>query len=383
MLDSDHHRARPPGVADTPQPSHGNFDDLVLPPVQSGDAHRAALAATTILDEPTLRSLLKSCQAVHDVALLAPSHSVRLDHEDCLLQLASDLHTLGLWVQSALTAFRATRRATSAGPVIIPNPTRRASSPVRMPSPPATRPTPSPAPRHSPLPTIVPGASAMTPHQQPVTSPPPDASTRSTTRVIVRYPDSLRNCRRPHPVHVVQSLNICLGKDCVSAISYSRDYHLILHLNAPYTVEHVRSQFNGVTGMLYTLFQPGGAGARVLPAIESDEPWSKVVLHGVPAPIWSDNIHYDPNPTVDAKRKALLEDICHSNGLSRDSVRHWRLLCSRDAEDQLFRKQGSASVLLCLSDAAAASRLLCDGATVQNIRCRASKYRPRSLPRVG
>ncbi|KZV97577.1 hypothetical protein EXIGLDRAFT_764237 [Exidia glandulosa HHB12029] len=388
--DSDHDQARPAGV---PGARHDPYPPVsatprvrILGPTQTGYAHEAALAAVTVLDETVLRSLSKSCRAVHDVALLAPSHSICVHHEGYLQQLVLDLFTLGQWAQTALVALRDAERATSPGASArpsaeAPTPAPHASQPARLLSPPATLPASSPAPEEM---TACPATPAVQPPAGTLLKPrrhrnlqPQHDPSEPPTHVTVRLRYLLNKPQRPHPSHIRAALNKVLGGEAVSAIRYSKDGSLILHAKAPYTVEQLLSRRVEITKCLSqrlcyshdppAFFDTGGA-------------WSKVVIHRAPLPVHPAQPGTKQYP--ERVLHALVDDLSRTNNIDPDTIRDIRLLCP--PEDEAKRLCYSEddfpsyeSILICIADADTANRLLKEGITVQHMRCRVTPYRPR------
>ncbi|KZW03136.1 hypothetical protein EXIGLDRAFT_828874 [Exidia glandulosa HHB12029] len=377
-LDSDRHDAQPPGLDRAPdaQPFdlRSSRGARILAPTQTGNAHRAALAATTFLDEPTLRSLEDCCLAVHDIALIAPSHAVHQKHEAFLSQLATDVQALAQWVQTALAAFRDSRRATSAHASAQPPATAPST---RLPSPPTTLPASSPAPDDPALrcdksaPTRTPVPTERT--WQPGARQPEPTTTAPPKHIVVRFLSSLRNQRRPHPAHVRDALNKSLGANWVSGIRYSRDDQIILHPHASRTVQQLLERRRTIDDTLRPLLCPDD---KTLLSFDAGGTWAKLVIHGAPLPVW------DEESTPRKQFLSLIPQLLQSGEIDRDSLRHTRLLCSPDEAERRMRTCGRfspqyASILFCVQDDDAAARLLRHGIMVQGLHCRVSLFRPR------
>ncbi|KZV92333.1 hypothetical protein EXIGLDRAFT_718425 [Exidia glandulosa HHB12029] len=380
-LDSDHHDPQPPGLDSSSQRRLDSSRGVrLLAPTQTGSAHRTALAATTFLDEPTLNSLTDCCLAVHDIALMAPSHAVHQNHEDLLWQLAADAQALALWAHNALSAFRDARRDTSAGASAPPP---FAARPTRLPSPPVTVPASSPAPDDSSARPKYSAATIAPARTEPRTSQHEtrDVATAATTppkHVVIRFLTSLRNQRRPHPSHVRDALNKALadkthGGDWVSSIRYSRDDQLILHPHSSRTVAHLIDRRRTIDATLRPLLCPDD---HCIIQFDSGGLWSKLVIHHAPLPIWDDD------STPQKRFTNLISELNHEGKYSRDSFRSARLLCPRDEGERRMRNSSRfspqyASILLCIQDDDTAGRLLREGISVQGQHCRVSTYRPR------
>ncbi|KZV90465.1 hypothetical protein EXIGLDRAFT_720324 [Exidia glandulosa HHB12029] len=386
LPDSDHDRARLAGAASSCPDLHTTTSAAtrvrVLAPTQTGAAHAAALAEISILDETTLRSLTKSCRAVHDVTLLAPSHSVCIHHEEYLQQLAFDVLTLGQWVQTALVALRSAQRATSPGasaqpPSEAPTPARHA----RLLSPPATIPASSPAPEVPSLcsTTTAPSSARTSPRTSPHVQPPSSrpAATRSTAHVTVRLRCLLYEPDRPHPSRVRDALNKALGADTISSLRYSKDNNIILHPKAPYTVQQLLARRTDIQKCLSQLV----CYVDDVPAFfDTGGTWSKLVIHHAPIPV---------NPCEPTAKQyphrifsTLVNDISQSNSIAEDTIRDLRLLCPAKEEKNRFTFSEAEhphyeSILFCIADDGIARRLLETGITIQGAHCRVTPYRPR------
>lgn len=392
MSDSDHHHARrPPGRTTSLLPTSGGPRGArVLAPTQRGSAHHAALAATSALDEPALRSIKNCCRVVHDIALMAPSHTVYEYHEDYLLQLAADVHTLGQWVQSSLRAFRTARRATSASPAPAPVPaTPPTPTPAPMPAPPhvlqlPAYPTPSPGPEE---PSSLPAATVVTPRPHVLRSTPKlrDRPTPRTPRptdahpsITLRYIGTLREHKRPHPRYIIDVLK-CIEGISLAAVSYTRDHQVVLYPKAPCTVQDLIRKRGALHNLLDTIFGPAG---KALPACDDGSAWTRVVVHRAPLPYYKPRAAPSFPLPISYRLGDLADDLCASNNVDRNSVHDVRPLCPLDKRDTLFFSSEKdspqhCSLMLCLSDAAAASRLLKHGAIIQNAHCRVTPYRAR------
>lgn len=404
MSDSDHHHTTARRVADSPQPLFPAPDPLagatILGPTHTAQKLYHARHATRIIHHDALHTVYEISAALHDVTLLAPAHTVCLLHEDILLRMASDLRTLGNWVQTAHSALRKSQRATSAHPA-RPSPEAPATPrhtplpPSRLPRPSHSRSTP-PTPSHPAIPdnppVMQPGASPAAPATPPVTLTAPVSTTPSAptpaaavapstlievtpdtlgphTRIVIKYGKALRK-NRPDAAKIIKTLNYALGNRCVSSIGYEHGDSLALYLHRGIVADDVMSRMDIILDSLRTLF-PSDPGM----AVERNEPWHKVVLHSVPIPAWTND------STLEKQLAFLTTDLCKSNNLSADSIRLLRPLC-RDAE-RLFRSTDKSdwlktvSLLLCLADEADATRLRRQCAISQSTTIRVSDYRPR------
>ncbi|KZV83871.1 hypothetical protein EXIGLDRAFT_842625 [Exidia glandulosa HHB12029] len=291
LPDSDHDTARLAGLAssrpDLCAPRTATPRIRVLDATQKGAAHAAALAGISILEESVLRSLTKSCRAVHDITLLAPSHAICVHHEEYLQQLAFDVLTLGQWVQTALVALRSAQRATSPGGSADPSDeTPTPARAVRLLSPPATVPASSPAPEGPPLSSPT---SAQHPPKTPTRSSPhpplrPERKSRLPPHLTVRF-RCLKydpNPYRLHPSRVRDALNKALGADMISSLRHSKDNHIILHATPPYTIEQLLLRRSDIQECLRQLLQ----FADDVPAFfDTGGHWSKLVIHRAPIPV--------------------------------------------------------------------------------------------------
>lgn len=403
MSDSDHHHARPRGTSDSPPLAFPQPDPLagavLLEPTHTAHKFYHAQRATRIVRNDDVPTVYELCAALHDVTLLAPAHTVCLLHEDILLRMAADLRTLGSWVQTALAAFRKSRKATSAQPApALPQPpapmtpqpapsapprspprtASRAASPARSTrtvhdDAPSTQPESPPAMPITPPATTVPPpkpAPTVTPHPSDYRPPVPPGP---RARVFIKYGKALRK-NRPSATTIVDTLNSVLGDQYVHSISYERGDNLALYLHREFAAEDIMNRTDAILKSLRTLFpQEPGSGTT-----ESDQPWYKVVLHSVPLPAWTDD------STLDKQLAFLKTDLCESNKLSMDSIRLLRPLCRRDDAERLFRSAGeqpqwsqTVTLLLGLADEADATRLRRYRAACQFAECRVSDYHPR------
>lgn len=408
MLDSAHHHAPQAPARTTPlllAPSSTSSRGVkIMAPAQTGSAHKAALSSTRALDERALRSVKNCCQAVHDIALMAPSHTIYECHEDHLLQLASDLHTLGQWVQTSLLAFRATRRAASevpAQPPPAPAPAP-ASAPTPAPAAPLpTRatayPTPSPPPEEPSTSSKVGKAvmTARTPHPTPNRPPrgtihtraprPPDAA----PCVTLRYIGTLRNRKLPHPRYLIDKLKV-ISEISIAAISYTRDCQLVIYPKAPCTVQDLINKRCSLTSLLQGLLGPAD---KADPAYDTGSAWTKLVIHRVPLPVYKPSFGGRWRPSSPPPRLPfnchlgdLAHDICKTNNIHRDSIHDVRPLCALESRDQLFLSSADdapqyCSFMICLANSDAAARFLKHGAFIQGALCRVTPYRPRRSTR--
>lgn len=398
MLDSDHHHERrPPGCTTSLLPTADRSRGArILAPTQRGAAHHDALAATSALDESTLRSLKNCCRVVHDITLMAPSHTVYEYHEDHLLQLAADVHKLGQWVQSSLQAFRTARRATSPSPAPAPAPVPAippTPTPAPTPAPPPVSqlpvyPTPSPGPEE---PCDLPEATKVTPGPRvprstpkPRDRPTPRAprSTDAHPSITLRYIGTLRGHKRPHPRYIIDVLK-CIEGISLAAVSYTRDHQVVLYPKAPCTVQDLIRKQGSLHYLLDSIFGPAG---KAPPAFDDGSSWTRVVVHRAPLPFYKPAAAPACPLPISYRLGTLAADLCASNNVDRNSVHDVRPLCPQDKRDTLFfsSKEDSpqhCSLMLCLSDAAAAAQLLKHGAIIQNAHCRVTPYRARQSSR--
>lgn len=345
---------------------------------------------------------------------MAPSHTVYEYHEDYLLQLAADVHTLGQWVQSSLHAFRAARRATSPAPARLPADTLSAPAPAPKPAPtaaPTPAPTPAPeAPLASPptaYPTPSPGPEVPSGPQGAAAAAPRPRTSHSTSNlrshprtrkprppdarpsVTLRYIGTLRNHSRPHPKHIIDVLK-CIEGVSLDAVGYTRDHQVVLYPKAPCTVQDLIRKRVSLHSLLNTMFGPAD---QQVPAFDTGgSSWTKVVIHRAPLPFykpatsrWSRDPPPAPLPVL-YRLGDLADDLCASNGIDRNTVHDLRPLCALEKRNDLFFSSSHlapqhCSLMLCLSDASAASRLLKHGAIIQNAHCRVTPYRARQPTR--
>ncbi|KZV80920.1 hypothetical protein EXIGLDRAFT_780360 [Exidia glandulosa HHB12029] len=79
----------------------------------------------------------------------------------------------------------------------------------------------------------------------------------------------------------IESLNRALRTDFVSAISYSRQGQLVLHVKTPHSANQLLSKGDLIHSTIQKLF---GLNATPRPKLETGDAWSKFVVHGVPIP---------------------------------------------------------------------------------------------------
>lgn len=385
MSYSDHHQPRPSDATKQRKPPDKphTAPPGVVPaqPAKSGTKFRPP------------RTIRGCALMLDEFAKELPCYAVHLDNEDSLRKIAADAHILGQWAKKAIARLPAWRanagRATSPFPeppepkFAQPPPKPAAPPPERPPSPPDIAPLvlsptvlalclPDPAPR----PVSPDQTELLTPRATPAPLPiPPQTQPASSTRLIVRYPGILAPPFRPHPTSIVQNVNTQLKRDMLAAISYSRDDQLILHTKHPFTAHDLLTRSTALRRALDPLLFPG-ASQPPSPVYDTGQPWSKLVLHGVPLPVWQ------PTSTVQDQLRTLSADLCSLNSLSCDNIRLLRPLCSRADEERTFRSSTKrspclVSILVCTTDNDAATRLLRNGAVIQNAFCRATAYRPR------
>ncbi|KZW03517.1 hypothetical protein EXIGLDRAFT_828401 [Exidia glandulosa HHB12029] len=395
-LDSDHDIARPTGAASA-KPFYRLYKDGTQYPrlrkaTLVGDARSTARASVETLDDDTLESLSLCTNVVGDFLVMADSFDIYAYHETPLWRLAEDLAALTRWTHRALSVIRdhrLGRAATSAFPTLPPAPATAPKTPTaaRLLSPPATTPATSPAPETRPTSTtaaavLKPTTSTTAPPPTPpptlspvpTVTPQPTAHSTPPSRLIVRYPDykTLINRPRPQPTTVVESLNRALRTDFVSAISYSRQGQLVLHIKTPHSADQLLSKGNIIHSTLQKLF---GLNATPRPKLETGDAWTKFVVHGVPI----------PSPKVASSGPdipAFLSELCSTNGIDPAVVNNIRPLCPRDDIARRFSSPAadsadSISMLLCLADDTLADRLLRYGVVWFSAQCRVVRYRPR------
>ncbi|KZV92792.1 hypothetical protein EXIGLDRAFT_789621 [Exidia glandulosa HHB12029] len=377
MLDSDRHHGRTPDTAATRIPrATTSWSPLrYSTSLSTRPARLAPLTSTS-----TLSVLGTCCQTIRDLATRIPTHAVSSADELDLLQLALDSHKISLWAQQALLAHRAPEKATSPAP---PPPQPPAEAPVTQhpPSPAATDVTPPSTPRPAPC-NIPSDKSPTTPPTEP--TPPAAISTTPTVpdplppppeRVTIRLSQPTSPQDRPPNDAVVRSFNKVFDGEVVSAVSYSRQGHLVLHLKAPHTIARVKASGWRVYEKCRDLFR-----LRKAPAVgmESRETWSKVVLHHVPFPEWEQRWH--DRPTWEEAIDKLRKELIASNNIDPSFIRDVRPLCRASDHERLINKiiRPYVPIQLSLSDKDTASRLLRDGVVAHFYHCRVSPYRPRA-----
>ncbi|EJD44371.1 hypothetical protein AURDEDRAFT_185040 [Auricularia subglabra TFB-10046 SS5] len=364
---------------------------------RTADQPKATTTSSTAAQKPTpvrkpfiirpfdplcLRTVKICCQVLHHVAANAPKTTVYPDEEPFIRQLYADLRILDKWAYKALDSMPWRGGAPEdASPLSAQPPAPAPPAPATLtPAPaapqPAATPTttlpPKPAAPSEPV-TVAPDPVPQLPRPQgrsplnvtlptPRTTPQPDPSPSS--RLIIRYRDTPCPQRHLHPRTIVQSINSCFKSPVLSAVSYSRDGALMLHTLPPFTARRLLDHSDTLRDKLGTLLFPD-VTKKPTPAFDPGEPWSKVVLHGVPLPIWDDKT------TVECQLRALASDLCSPNKVSPASIQLLRPLCPRATQAKLFQSSTETSphlmsVLLCISDGDEASRLLRDGAVVQS-----------------
>lgn len=212
-------------------------------------------------------------------------------------------------------------------------------------------------------------------HQPPTPSRSPPR-TRST-RLIVRFPlaggPGPLEKHQLHPSIIRDSLNDALHDRWISAVDRSRGGHLVLSTRAPFTARQLAVHGDVIWTVLQKTFALQDA---MRPLFEPDDQWTAIVVHRVPLPIWDD-------ARAAELRNSFFSEVCEWNGLDSRTLKKERFLCTED--ELATRVQGSTrttpqqvSVMLTLSDAAAAQRLLRTGVYWQGSHCRASIYRSRT-----
>ncbi|EJD39458.1 hypothetical protein AURDEDRAFT_171459 [Auricularia subglabra TFB-10046 SS5] len=405
MLDSDHDK-RPEKAA--------------KPLVQSSrtaatKAGPAPYASAAKRQNYQLRHTVKSySRALHDIAENAVCCAAYPDDADCLRQMHTDLCTLNKWVQKSLACLPPARgglgllptdtipiaalpppspsvmpRAAVPPPQKTPSPQssahnddsplakgahrpRLSKTPPAVPTPKPTAPTatmtPSPSSTQPSLPAPVP-LLPPTPHNAPHLEKP------RATRLSVRYHSVPSPHHRPRPETIVRSINTHFKRDVLAAVSYSRDDQLVLHTKLPYTAQDLLADTKALRCALDTTLFPT-ASEKPSPVFDAGDPWHKVVLHGVPLPVWQSGT------TMDRQLQTLASAIRSSGNFTSNCIQLLRPLCPRAEQDRIFQASTDTSlrqmsILVCLSDSAAASQLLHQGTIIQSAYCRATRYRPR------
>ncbi|KZV83607.1 hypothetical protein EXIGLDRAFT_842823 [Exidia glandulosa HHB12029] len=266
-----------------------------------------------------------------------------------------------------------------------------ASAPPRDTAPkPASAPPPKPPAPRKPARTTTPAQGHKIPPPPRDTAPPPGAQrsaranprSRPAARLIVRYGDTgvLRGRPRPHPAIFRHSLNDALGGEWIAGIGYSRNGQLILHTKAPFTAQQLALRGDVLRPVIRSAFALEGDPR---PLFETDDEWSKIVVHRVPLPVSG-----NPSEALNVKLQAFFMDVCTSNSFDPKVVRRMQPLCPKEKEEDYFRQSTAQapqhlSVLLCISDTNLARRLLNHGAFWQGSHCRVSRYRERQRPVSG
>ncbi|EJD51171.1 hypothetical protein AURDEDRAFT_159579 [Auricularia subglabra TFB-10046 SS5] len=266
---------------------------------------------------------------------MAPSHTIYDYHEDYLLQLASDIHTLGQWVQSSLLAFRATRCATLQPPALPPpGPTSGTgtSSPVpapapSLPTPPPAYPTPSPPPEE-PCISVEVTEAATKPHtprsirksrsRAQTRTPLPPATAPCVT---LRYFGTLRNRNLPHPRFIIDSLKV-ISEISIAAVRYTRDHQIVLYPKAPCTVQDLINKSVSLHCQLNSIFGPAD---KPPPVFDTGASWTRVVIHRAPLPVWEPpplrpNLSAPLPRPIGCRIGDLADDLCASNNVDRNTI---------------------------------------------------------------
>ncbi|KZV79266.1 hypothetical protein EXIGLDRAFT_782569 [Exidia glandulosa HHB12029] len=349
-----------------------------------------------------LYDMRKAAVLIADVRHVLPLHDI---HEDELKYIEM-MHSAALFIAGFTgTILERTGRKVRAEPPALDEPvstlgpTAPEPSPQPLPTPPPPPPTASQPASTPPTATAPTGQRqrkrqrnrsaaapplrttppAASPQQgKPTPSPPPrrsDPRARST-RLIARFPHSSGpgplEKRQLHPTIVRDALNDALHDRWVSAIDRSRGGHLVLRTRVPYTARQLAVHGDVIWTVLQKMFE---LPDEMRPIFEPDDQWTSIVVHRVPLPIWDD-------ARAAELRDNFFSEVCEWNGLDPRTLKKERFLCK---EDELAnRVQGSSltspqrvSVMLTLSDAAAAQRLLRSGVFWQGSHCRVSPYRAR------
>lgn len=181
---------------------------------------------------------------------------------------------------------------------------------------------------------------------------------------------------RDNPHRKVYDVMKTVLGDKLSAVSFTGDRGFVLHAKAPFTAEQIAlEKGDSLQGMAYTLFRIG-ISDQPYPTFDIGKPWTKVVVHGVPLPLWHERA------TTVRQIDFIVYSMCEANAVPRPLVARANILCPKGDLDRLLRSsteslQPQVAIQLCISDSTIASRLLQDGIFVFGAHCRVSPYRPR------
>ncbi|KAF7325924.1 hypothetical protein MKEN_00443200 [Mycena kentingensis (nom. inval.)] len=213
-----------------------------------------------------------------------------------------------------------------------------------------TEPTSAPA-RSAPQPT------RKTPHKRPQ---------RSSYRAIVRWPHPPAVDDRMSCEDIVRKLNfafqhVSLPYCPIRAVAWTRHGNLAVYSRAPYTAAQLARHADLVIDVVDDIWRWEENG-RVLDSgavFELDEPWARVVVHGVPGEGY-------------ANGPGMLWEELDRQGYDRESVLAAPML--KPGVDPSTRE--SISVKLTFKDVAAAERLLTQRTLfLYDTACRVSRYR--------
>ncbi|KZV78055.1 hypothetical protein EXIGLDRAFT_734085 [Exidia glandulosa HHB12029] len=375
------------------------------PPADAPNAHDRAWQQTKSTARWSARDCLydmrKAAVLMADVRLVLPTHKV---HEDELKYIEM-MRSAALFIAGFTgTILERTGHKIQADPpaqdqpIATPGPATTTSSPPPPPAQPPQLPTSTPAPAQPvstppsstaraghrqrqrqrnpraaapPLRTSPPAATQQRAHTLPSRTPRRSDSRARSTRLIIRFPGPLEK-RQLHPATVRDSLNDALHDRWVSAVDLSRGGHLVLRTRAPFTARQLAVHGDLIWTVIQKTFE---LPDEMHPLFEPDDQWTSIVVHRVPLPIWDD-------ARAAELRTNFFSEVCEWNGLDPKSLKKERFLCKED--DLAHRVQGSSrttpqrvSVMLTVSDTAAAHRLLQTGVFWQGSHCRASLYRAK------
>ncbi|KZW02233.1 hypothetical protein EXIGLDRAFT_760073 [Exidia glandulosa HHB12029] len=385
----------PPPPADAPTGPFGPIDEA------HDRAWGKVLSYPTWTTQSCLRDMRRAAVLIGDVRHVLPTHTI---HED-ELKFIKTMHGAALFIAGfTRTILERTGRIAPTDPpardepVASPGQATATKSPspppAQLPAPPASMPAPSqPAPT-PPSPTAragqrqrqrqrnqraaappsrtSPPAASQERANPPPSRPPRRSDSRArSTRLIIRFPGPLEK-RQLHPATVRDALNNALHDRWVSAVDFSRGGHLVLRTRTPFTARQLAVHGDVIWTVLQKTFE---LSDEMRPLFEPDDQWTSIVVHRVPLPIWDD-------ARAGELRANFFSEVCEWNGLDPRTLKKERFLCKED--DLATRVQGSSlttpqrvSVMLTVSDTAAAQRLLRTGVLWQGSHCRASLYRAR------
>ncbi|KAJ7169295.1 hypothetical protein C8R43DRAFT_1121175 [Mycena crocata] len=200
----------------------------------------------------------------------------------------------------------------------------------------------------------------------------PTRSTPSPYRLTLRFTIPPEPEERASPDLLTQNLCMLTStldfRDRVAGVNWTHNGNLVIHTRAPYTALQLRDTFVGDDRLACTVgaaCRPGSLGENPFGGeLELDTPWTRVVLHGVPAG--------DVNRYLDGS--SALWDALDRTGVCRQEVKAIRVLCP---EEELTERD-SFALSLTIGDTGLAQRMLSSGVFLFGTHCGVSRYRPRS-----